>query len=119
MKKECIFIILLLFTFLLNAQNLIKGQIVDQYGNEFIACIKVNNKEINVDFETGKFKLETFEKNVEIIIELQFYLSIKYQLKLDNKLTDLGKIYLTSEMFWSDGPKKGIIKGEYKTGITK
>ncbi len=106
MKKENLLLILLLFTSLLNSQNLIKGQIVDQYGNEFIAFVKVNNERIDVDFETGKFELETFENNIEIEIEFQFYLNIKYQLKLNNKKTDLGKIYLVSEIFWLDGPKK-------------
>ena len=119
MKKEILFLILLLFSILSNGQNLIKGQIVDQYGENFIAEILINNQKIDVDFDTGKFEFETNEKSLEINIKFQFYLNMKYQVELNKKLTDLGKIYLISEIFWLDGPKNGVINGEYETGITK
>jgi antitoxin component YwqK of YwqJK toxin-antitoxin module len=119
MKKENLFLTLLFLTYLLNGQNLIKGQIVDQYGEEFIADVSINNKEIEVDFETGKFEFETFENKIEIDIKFQFYLSIRYQLEFNNKFTDLGKIYLISDSFWFDGPKNGIITGNYKSGKPK
>jgi len=119
MKKGTLFLILLLFSILLNGQNLIKGQIVNQYGEEFIADITINNQKIKVDFDTGKFEFETDENSIEIDIKFQFYLNMKYRVELNKKLTDLGKIYLVSEIFWLDGPKNGIITGEYKTGIRK
>jgi len=119
MKKETLFLILLLFSILLNGQNLIKGQIVDQYGDEFIAEILINNQKIEVNYETGIFEFETNEQSLEINIKFQFYLNIKYQVELNKKLTDLGKIYLISERFWLDGPKNGVITGEYESGITK
>ena len=119
MKKKILFLILLLFSILSYGQNLIKGQIVDQYENGFIADILINNQKIEVDFDTGKFEFETSQKNLEIDIKFQFYLNMKYQLKLNNKITDLGKIFLVTERFWLDGPKNGIISGKYKNGITK
>ena len=119
MKKGTLFLILLLFSILLNGQNLIKGQIVDQYGEEFIADITINQQKIKVDFDTGKFEFETNENSIEIDIKFQFYLNMKYRVELNNKITDLGKIYLVSGIFWLDGPKNGIISGKYKNGITK
>ena len=119
MKKTTTFLILFLFSILLNGQNLIKGQIVDQYGNDFIADIIINNQKVDVDFDTGTFEFETEEKNAVISIKFQFYLNMEYNIELNKKLTDLGKIYLISEIFWLDGPKKGTITGNYKSGITK
>ena len=119
MKKGTLFLILLFSTILLYGQNLIKGQIVDQYGKEFIADVSVNNQKIEVDFDTGEFEFETFEKNIEIEVKFQSYLNIKYQLELHKKVTELGKIYLVSEIFWLDGPKNGIITGMYKSGKTE
>ena len=120
MKKKLLILFLALFTILINGQNKIKGQLIDSYGETTIAEIKVNNGELQIDFDSGKFEIKT-DNNSIIEIEFIYFgdFKLKYIIENNSKIIDLGKIHLIESNNWFDGPKNGHIKGKYDSGIIK
>lgn len=120
MKTKLLIIILLIFTNLSNAQNKIKGILINEYGQSGWAEIYLNGKPTKWMNYNGKFELETFKKGLnEVIFKYYGHYITKIKVECNQNTIDLGNVYLISEKFWLDGPKNGFISDTYENGKTK
>ena len=120
MKKELLTIILILFSILLYGQNKIKGQLINEFGENGWAEIFLNNDSTKWMSYDGTIDLETSKKGLnEITFKYFGHFTTKIIIDCNKDITDLGKIHLIIGQFWLDGPKTGIIDELYDSGLLK
>lgn len=110
------FALLILSTFSFSQQLVIRGQVVDAYGDTIDPRIQFgSNNVISID---GKFESQ-YQSSSYLHISHIGYFDIELQVNTDAELTNLGNISMIENMNWLDGPKNGTLKGHYTSGIIK
>ena len=105
---------------MLNGQSKIKGELINEFGENGWAEILLNGKPTKWMNYDGKIDLETSQKGLnEITLKYFGHITTKIKVDCNEDFTDLGKIYLISGYFWLDGPKNGFITETYESGLPK
>lgn len=120
MFRLLIIIIILLFTDQSNGQITIKGQLIDEYGDNGWAEVYLNGKRTKWLSHDGKVNLTSYQKGInELTFKYYGHFVTKIKIEGSTDTIDLGNIFLINHHFWLDGPKTGVISGNYSNGQTK
>ena len=113
-------ILLNLWSVPLFSQCNVTGSLIDRYGNNGWAEIRLNGKKGPWVGQDGNFEI-TDVPNGEFEIRLKYfgYRDIILKCHCDTQNIELGRIYMISDRFWLDGPKKGYIVNHYSNGSLK
>jgi hypothetical protein len=110
------FVLIALSTHSFSQQLVVKGQVVDAYGNSINPRIQIASNNLNsVD---GKFEVQ-FNPSSYLYISHIGYFDIELQVKTSAELTNLGDVYMIENVNWIDGPKNGTLKDYYPSGSIK